>query len=51
MGRLTISTKEKPASTAIDTSIVRPATHQPPEAKREAQATFSPHGATATLDR
>jgi hypothetical protein len=51
MGRLTISTREIPASTETDTFMIRPATHQLPEAKREAQATFSHHGATATLGR
>ncbi|MBC8007586.1 MAG: hypothetical protein H7X76_06015 [Prolixibacteraceae bacterium] len=46
--RLTNSTKEKPASTVADTSTISPDTRQPPEAKRESQATFSHHGATAT---
>ncbi|QCB96049.1 hypothetical protein E5206_03130 [Arthrobacter sp. PAMC25564] len=51
MGRLTISTKYAPASTETDTSMIRLVTHQLPEAKREAPATFSHHGATATLGR
>jgi hypothetical protein len=49
--RLNHSTTDGPASTAADTTMIRPKPHPRPEPGATQPHTFSHHGATATLDR